>query len=73
MAADTATAAVTTEVAPLTKESLEMLALGEAIARKAAYGRQLVVRSARTAGASWTQIGAALAMSKQSVWEAHTR
>src|SRR5450759_3310292 len=50
-----------------------MLALGEAIARKAAYGQQLGIRSARRAGASWAQIGAALGISKQSAWEAHTR
>ena len=55
------------------EESLEMLALGEAIARKAAYGQQLGIRSARRAGASWAQIGAALGISKQSAWEAHTR
>lgn len=54
-------------------ESLELLALGEVIARKAAYGRQLSVRSARRAGASWSQIGAALGTSKQAAWEAHSR
>src|SRR6266478_10067886 len=54
-------------------EALELLALGEVIARKAAYGRQLTVRSARAAGASWSQIGAALGTTKQSAWEAHTR
>ena len=53
------------------QEALEMLARGEVIARKARYGRQLGVRSARAAGASWTQIGAALGTSKQSAWEAH--
>jgi hypothetical protein len=59
---------------PLTaEEALQMLALGEVIARKAAYGRQLSVRSARAAGASWSQIGAALGTTKQSAWEAHTR
>jgi hypothetical protein len=52
---------------------LELLALSEVIARKAAYGRQLTVRSARAAGASWTQIGAALGTTKQSAWEAHSR
>src|SRR5216683_6453575 len=36
-------------------EALELLALSEVIARKAAYGRQLTVRSARAARASWTQ------------------
>jgi len=60
--------------APLTRdEALELLALSEVIARKAGYGRQLTVRSARQAGASWSQIGAALGMSKQAAWEAHTR
>jgi hypothetical protein len=54
-------------------ESLELLALGEVIARKAGYGRQLTVRSARAAGASWSQIGAALGISKQAAWEAHSR
>ncbi len=54
-------------------EALELLALSEVITRKAAYGRQLTVRSARAAGASWTQIGAALGTTKQSAWEAHSR
>lgn len=55
------------------QEALELLALGEVIARKAGYGRQLAIRSARAAGASWAQIGAALGTSKQSAWEAHAR
>jgi hypothetical protein len=60
--------------APLTgQQALELLALGELVARKAAYGRQLTVRSAREAGASWSQIGAALGISKQSAWEGHNR
>jgi hypothetical protein len=58
----------------LTKdEALELLALSEVIMRKASYGRQLAVRTARATGASWTQIGAALATSKQSAWETHMR
>ncbi|WP_141579290.1 hypothetical protein [Actinomadura sp. WMMA1423] len=57
---------------PLPREGvLELLALGEVIARKAVYGRQLAVRSARRAGASWAQIGAAMGVSKQAAWEAH--
>jgi hypothetical protein len=55
------------------EETLELLALGEVIARKARYGRQLAVRSARAAGASWSQIGGALGTSKQSAWELHGR
>src|SRR5262249_3299242 len=62
------------EPGPLSRqEALELLALSEVIARKAACGRQLTVRSARAAGASWTQIGAALGTTKQSAWEAHSR
>jgi len=56
-----------------TEEALQMLALGEVITRKANYGQQLSVRSARAAGASWSQIGAALGTTKQSAWEAHAR
>jgi hypothetical protein len=60
--------------APLGREeTLEMLALSEVVIRKAGYGRQAMVRSARTAGASWTQIGAALGSTKQAAWEAHNR
>jgi hypothetical protein len=55
------------------EEALELLALGEIVARKAIYGRQLAVKSARRAGASWTEIGASLGMTKQSAWEAHNR
>ncbi len=55
------------------EEMLELLALGEVIARKAGYGRQLTIRSARAAGASWSAIGRALGTSKQAAWEAHTR
>ena len=60
--------------APLSRdEALEMLALSEVVIRKAGYGRQAMVRAARGAGASWTQIGTALGSSKQAAWEAHTR
>ena len=59
---------------PLSREeSLELLALSEVITRKAGYGRQAMVRTARGAGASWNQIGAALGSSKQAAWEAHNR
>jgi hypothetical protein len=54
-------------------DALELLALGEVIARKSGYGRQLTVRSARTAGASWAEIGQALGTTRQSAWEAHRR
>ena len=54
-------------------EALELLALGEVIARKTGQGRQLTVRTARGAGASWAEIGQSLGMSRQSAWEAHRR
>jgi hypothetical protein len=54
-------------------ETLELLALGEVMIRKVGYSRSAMVRSARAAGASWTQIGAALGSSKQAAWEAHRR
>jgi len=47
--------------------------LPEIIARKSGYGRQLTVRSARVAGASWADIGQALGTTRQSAWEAHQR
>lgn len=55
------------------EETLEMLALSEVVIRKAGYGRQAMVRSARGAGASWTRIGTALGTTKQAAWEAHNR
>jgi hypothetical protein len=60
--------------APLSRaESLELLALQEVVARKAGYGRQLTVRTARSAGASWSEIGQALGTSRQAAWETHQR
>jgi hypothetical protein len=54
-------------------EVLELLALSEVIARKAGYGQQLAVRTARAAGASWAAIARAVGVSKQAAWEEHTR
>jgi hypothetical protein len=63
-----------TDHPPLSQqEALELLALSEVVIRKAGYGRQAMVRTARGAGASWTQIGAALGSSKQAAWEGHQR
>ena len=55
------------------QEALELLALGELIARMAGRGRQLTVRTARSRGASWAEIGRALGATRQSAWEAHRR
>src|SRR4051794_26755834 len=54
-------------------EVLELLALSEVIARKAGYGQQLAVRTARAAGASWAAIARALGVSNQAAWEELTR
>lgn len=54
-------------------ELLELLALGEAVARKAAQGRRLTVRAAREAGASWSQIGAALGTGERAARTAYAR
>jgi hypothetical protein len=54
-------------------EALELLALGGVITRKAGYGRQLSVRTAREAGASWSEIGRALGTTRQEAWEEHSR
>jgi hypothetical protein len=62
------------DLASLTREeSLELLALGEVIARKAGYGKQLTIRTARSTGASWAEIGRALGSSRQAAWEIHQR
>lgn len=53
--------------------ALELLALGEVLVREAGCGRQLAVRAARAAGASWAQIGQALGTSRQAAWEGHQR
>jgi hypothetical protein len=55
------------------EDVLELLALSEVIARKAGYGQQLAVRTARAAGASWASIARALGVSKQAAWDDHNR
>jgi hypothetical protein len=52
-------------------ESLELLALGEVIRRKAQLGRQLSIRSALRNAASWRQIGAALDIAPAAAWAEH--
>jgi len=52
-------------------ESLELLALGEVIRRKADHGRQLSIRSALRNAASWRQIGAALDVAPSAAWAEH--
>ena len=54
-------------------EALELLTLGEVIARKAGEGRQLTFRTARSAGPPWADIGRSLGTAPPSAWEAHRR
>ncbi|MCZ2813914.1 MULTISPECIES: hypothetical protein [unclassified Modestobacter] len=52
-------------------EALELLALGEVVARKAHAHRQLGIRAALRGGADWQQIGRALGISPRAAWERH--
>ena len=62
------------EYPPLAREeALEQLALSEGVRRRLARRRQVDVRDARVVGASWSEIGEALGVSKQAAHEAHTR
>jgi hypothetical protein len=53
------------------EEALELLALGEVVARKAHEHRQLGIRAALRGGADWSQIGRALGVSPRAAWERH--
>ena len=53
-------------------ESLELLALGEVIARKAHDSQLVGMRAALRGGADWDQIATALGVSPQQAWDAYT-
>jgi hypothetical protein len=53
------------------EEALELLALGEVVARKAHEHRQLGIRAALRGGATWRQIGQAMDVSPRAAWERH--
>jgi hypothetical protein len=53
-------------------ESLELLALGEVVARKAHDSRLVGIRAALRGGASWEQIAGALDVTPQEAWDAYT-
>jgi hypothetical protein len=50
-------------------ESLELLALGEVVSRKAHDSRLTGMRAALRGGAGWEQIGAALGISPAQAWD----
>ena len=51
-------------------ESLELLALGEVVSRKAHDSRVVGIRAALRGGASWEQIAAALDVTPPEAWDA---
>ena len=54
------------------EEALELLALGEVVARKAHEHQQLGIRAALRGGADWSRIGQSLGISPRAAWEQHT-
>ncbi|WP_347057333.1 hypothetical protein ABC795_11560 [Blastococcus sp. HT6-30] len=53
-------------------ESLELLALGEVVSRKAHDSQLVGIRAALRGGADWEQIAAALGVSPEQAWDAFT-
>ncbi|MCA0146792.1 hypothetical protein [Blastococcus sp. LR1] len=53
-------------------ESLELLALGEVIARKAHDSQLVGIRAALRGGADWDAIAAALGVGPQEAWDSYT-
>ena len=51
-------------------ESLELLALGEVVARKAHDSRLVGIRAALRGGADWEEIARALGVSPEQAWDA---
>ena len=54
-------------------EALELLALGEVVARKAHDSRLVGIRAALRGGADWTRIAAALGVRPAEAWDAYDR
>jgi hypothetical protein len=53
-------------------ESLELLALGEVVARKAHDSRLIGIRAALRGGASWDDVAGALGVTPQQAWDTFT-
>jgi hypothetical protein len=53
-------------------ESLELLALGEVIARKAHDSRLIGIRAALRGGAGWEEVAGALGVTPQQAWDTYT-
>ncbi|MET0764171.1 MAG: hypothetical protein ABWY29_04850 [Blastococcus sp.] len=57
------------EVSLDVQESLELLALGEVVARKAHDSQLIGIRAALRGGATWDEIAAALDVTPQAAWD----
>jgi hypothetical protein len=53
-------------------ESLELLALGEVVARKAHDSRLIGIRAALRGGATWDDVAGALGVTPQQAWDTYT-
>jgi hypothetical protein len=53
-------------------ESLELLALGEVVARKAHDSRLIGIRAALRGGATWDDVAVALGVTPQQAWDTYT-
>lgn len=53
------------------QEALELLALGEVVARKAHHSRPKGIRAARRGGADWVDIAAAMDTTPGEAWDEH--
>ena len=53
-------------------EALELLALGEVVARKAHDSRLIGIRAALRGGASWDEVAGALGVTPQQAWDTYT-
>jgi len=53
-------------------ESLELLALGEVVARKAHGSRLIGIRAALRGGASWDEVAGALGVTPAQAWDTYT-
>jgi hypothetical protein len=53
-------------------ESLELLALGEVVSRKAHDSRLIGIRAALRGGATWDDVAGALGVSPQEAWDTYT-
>jgi hypothetical protein len=55
------------------QESLELLALGEVVSRKAHDSRLIGIRAALRGGASWGEVADALGVTPQQAWDTYTQ